>query len=335
MPRMKERDLTLDGIKFLLICLVVLCHFTQTSRYDNELTTSIYTWVYAFHMPLFVLLSGYFFKADSIEKINKSNLKILEPLIVYHTIFTLMRTRSLHDLVNLVIFEPSPLWYIVSLMLWRYIAFYINNVATLIGGGKNALRATIGIGLSIGLMTIAFLTVNKYECILSLMRTFMFLPFFIIGFYMNEDTISGLRKKSSKGLFSILGILVTIGIIKYAGPKLCAIEFMKDGILGLQNKLDTTITSTIIYKYIVGCCSLILSFAFISLIRIPTKVAKYGKYTMFIFCTHVVLYPFMTYFVSSLWLGIVITIVYLVAALRIAQSRYSNFFLYPITTILK
>lgn len=132
---MKERDLTLDGIKFLLICLVVLCHFTQTSRYDNELTTSIYTWVYAFHMPLFVLLSGYFFKTDSIEKINKSNLRILEPLIIYHTIFTLMRTRSLHDLVNIVIFEPSPLWYIVSLMMWKYIAFYINNVATRMGGG--------------------------------------------------------------------------------------------------------------------------------------------------------------------------------------------------------
>lgn len=135
-PRMKERDITLDGIKFLLICLVVLCHFTQSSRYDNELTTSIYTWVYAFHMPLFVLLSGYFFKADSIEKINRSNLKILEPLIVYHTIFTLMRTRSLHGLMNIVIFEPSPLWYIVSLMMWRYIAFYINIVANRMGGVK-------------------------------------------------------------------------------------------------------------------------------------------------------------------------------------------------------
>lgn len=134
-PRMKERDITLDGIKFLLICLVVLCHFTQSSRYDNELTTSIYTWVYAFHMPLFVLLSGYFFKADSIEKINRSNLKILEPLILYHTIFTLMRTRSLHGLMNIVIFEPSPLWYIVSLMMWRYIAFYINIVANRMGGG--------------------------------------------------------------------------------------------------------------------------------------------------------------------------------------------------------
>lgn len=133
---MKERDITLDGIKFLLICLVVLCHFTQSSRYDNELTTSIYTWVYAFHMPLFVLLSGYFFKADSIEKINRSNLKILEPLIVYHTIFTLMRTRSLHGLMNIVIFEPSPLWYIFSLMMWRYIAFYINIVANRMGGVK-------------------------------------------------------------------------------------------------------------------------------------------------------------------------------------------------------
>lgn len=133
---MQERDLTLDGIKFLLICLVVLCHFTQSSRYDNELTTSIYTWVYAFHMPLFVLLSGFFFKAESIDKINKSNLRILEPLIVYHTIFTLTTIRSLHDLVNIIIFEPSPLWYIVSLMMWRYIAFYINYLSIQMGGGK-------------------------------------------------------------------------------------------------------------------------------------------------------------------------------------------------------
>ena len=332
---MKERDITLDGIKFLLICLVVLCHFTQSSRYDNELTTSIYTWVYAFHMPLFVLLSGYFFKADSIEKINRSNLKILEPLILYHTIFTLMRTRSLHGLMNIVIFEPSPLWYIVSLMMWRYIAFYINIVANRIGGGKMRFCTTIGIGLSIVLMTIVFLTVNKYECILSFMRTFMFLPFFMIGFYMNNDTIAGLRKTSSKVLFSILGILATAAIMRYAGSKLCAIEFMKDGVLGLQNKLGSTITATILYKFVVLGCSLIISFAIISLNHIPVTMAKYGKYTMFIFCTHVVLYPIMSHFVSHLWLGFVITTVYIVVALKIAQSRYSDYFLYPITTVLK
>ena len=184
-------------------------------------------------------------------------------------------------------------------------------------------------------MTIVFLTVNKYECVFSLMRTFMFLPFFMIGFYMNKDTLAGMRKASSKVVFLILYILVTVGIIRYAGPKLCAIEFMKDGVLGLQNKLGTTIEATIFYKFIVWCCSLIISFAFISLIRIPQKVAKYGQYTMFIFCTHVVLYPVMTHFVSSLWLGVAITAVYLLVALRVAQSRYSNIFLYPITTNLK
>ena len=228
MPRSKERDLTLDGIKFLLICLVVLCHFTQNSRYDNEVTTSIYTWTYAFHMPLFVMLSGYFFKADSIDKVNKSNLKILEPLLIYHTFFTLISTRSLHDFTtNILIFEPSPMWYIVSLILWRYIAFCINNVAKHMGKGNNSLLATIGIGISIVLMTMVFLIVNKYECILSFTRTFMFFPFFMIGFYMNKDTIAALRKASSKIVFSILGILVTFGIIRYAGPKLCAIEVCK------------------------------------------------------------------------------------------------------------
>lgn len=332
---MKERDLTLDGIKFLLICLVVLCHFTQASRYDNQVTTSIYTWIYAFHMPLFVLLSGYFFKADSIEKINKSNLKILEPLVVYHSIFTAMRIRSLHDLTNIVVFEPSPMWYIVSLIMWRYIAFYINSVANRMGGGKKSIHATIGICISIVLMALVFITVNKYECIFSFMRTFMFLPFFLIGFYMTENTIASLRTKSSKVVFSIFGILAASLFIKYAGPKLCAIEFMKDGILGLQNKLETTLTATVLYKLLVLSGSLVISFASISLIHIPTKVAKYGQYTMFIFCTHVVLYPFMTYFVSNLWLGIVITVMYLVVALGIAQSKYSNYFLYPITTILK
>ena len=56
---------------------------------------------------------------------------------------------------------------------------------------------------------------------------------------------------------------------------------------------------------------------------------------MFIFCTHVVLYPIMTNFVSNVWLGIIATVVYVIVALKIASSKYSKFFLYPITTVIK
>lgn len=59
MERQINRDYTLDGLKFLLICLVVLGHFIQGARYNNEITTAIYSVIYNFHMPLFVLLSGY------------------------------------------------------------------------------------------------------------------------------------------------------------------------------------------------------------------------------------------------------------------------------------
>lgn len=58
----KQRDTTIDGLKFLMICLVTTGHAIEPTRNISEKSCLIYSVIYSFHMPLFVLLSGFFSK---------------------------------------------------------------------------------------------------------------------------------------------------------------------------------------------------------------------------------------------------------------------------------
>lgn len=61
----EARNLRLDGVKLLLIVLVVVGHCIEPTRYDNPVSGCLYSIIYSFHMPLFVFLSGYFAKVRS------------------------------------------------------------------------------------------------------------------------------------------------------------------------------------------------------------------------------------------------------------------------------
>ncbi len=54
-----QRNEVLDGLKFLLIILVAVGHFSEPYRYTHTIVLSGYSVIYLFHMPLFILLIGY------------------------------------------------------------------------------------------------------------------------------------------------------------------------------------------------------------------------------------------------------------------------------------
>ena len=49
-----------DNARFACIVLVVIGHGTQRLIYDSDVSYAFYLWVYAFHMPAFAIISGYF-----------------------------------------------------------------------------------------------------------------------------------------------------------------------------------------------------------------------------------------------------------------------------------
>lgn len=90
MPSDKVRDQSLDCVKGILIFLVVWGHFIQLyllADNDGYLYDSLYKSIYSFHMPLFVFISGCFFKnsidVSFLEIVKKQFNRLIVPQISF------------------------------------------------------------------------------------------------------------------------------------------------------------------------------------------------------------------------------------------------------------
>ncbi|MDZ5470525.1 acyltransferase family protein [Bacillus sp. 31A1R] len=175
---MKERDYYFDNGKFILIFFVVFGHFIQSFKGDSEAVYSLYKTIYTFHMPAFILVSGYFakgfYKKGYIGKIAK---KLIIPYLIFQFIYSvfyyILYSKSTF---TMDVLDPHwSLWFLISLFFWnimlilfaRFKAIYSLSIALLIG-------------LGIGYLD----WVSNY---LSLSRTFVFFPFFLLGYYMKKE----------------------------------------------------------------------------------------------------------------------------------------------------
>lgn len=321
------RDLRLDGLKYFLICLVVLMHCAQGGRYNDSVSTAIYSTIYGFHMPLFVMLSGYFFHSTSFGQVNKSNLKILEPLLVYH-LFSIIYLSP----INWLIFEPDPLWYLVSLICWRYLAVISFNIFERTNYDKLQCKIANFI-FSLILSLMAFVLINKYETVLSVMRTFQFFPFFMMGLLLKDETIHKIfNKPFLKIILVVLGIASICIFVKFSGSLLCAINFNKYGIYTLSSILHTTYGGAIWLKYAVNLLSLLICFAIFTLFKSPRIFSENGSSTLFILCAHIPFYYVIKMF-SNFYLGMFLGVLVILFLTFVSNTKYKLFLLNPLTTL--
>lgn len=85
MESVKNRVREIDALKFILIFSVMVGHCLTFGKSDY-LNNIVYRFIYSFHMPLFVFLSGMFFR----KKENKKMLLGLIPLISAYFIFQII-----------------------------------------------------------------------------------------------------------------------------------------------------------------------------------------------------------------------------------------------------
>ena len=62
---LKTRDYLFDNYKALLSILVIIGHFILPCYDNNILVYTVKYVIYAFHMPAFIFISGYFSKKDA------------------------------------------------------------------------------------------------------------------------------------------------------------------------------------------------------------------------------------------------------------------------------
>lgn len=159
-------------------------------------------------MPLFIMISGMNYKWKSIYE---SIYPILVPFLIYNIMY-----ESFYFIINGMpssyVTSLSPMWimwFLLSLISWRLITPYL-------------VKIKYPVTLSIGLMLSSFLIdVFGYE--FSLLRTFTFLPFFVVGYVykaqiltmVNSKMITKVARLSVVPLFVLLSLInIDIGILK-------------------------------------------------------------------------------------------------------------------------
>lgn len=80
------RDYYLDTIKGFLIIVVVIGHFIEFGS-RTIFDVAMHNFIYSFHMPLFVFLSGYFFNIKTKRKLIDKTCALLITYLVFQVIY--------------------------------------------------------------------------------------------------------------------------------------------------------------------------------------------------------------------------------------------------------
>ena len=123
-PAPAARDPWFDNAKMALVTLVVVGH-AWTLLPDNAVTDHVYDFLYAWHVPAFVLVTGYLSQRFGYTRVRMWQLfrTVVVPYLVFECALALFRVyvggEELADLFR----DPHwPMWYLAALFLWRLMA---------------------------------------------------------------------------------------------------------------------------------------------------------------------------------------------------------------------
>ena len=182
-----NRDTYFDNLKFVAVTLVIIGHSIEPLIGRVGLAKSLYVFIYSFHMPLFAFISGRF----SIERMDKKQcIKLLNRVFFPYLILEIIYSSFHHFVFNTSRFDIGfvvpywLLWYLMSLFFWRIMLHFFVNF-------KTPIIIAFALGLLCGVS-------NQFGYALSLSRTFVFFPFFLIGYKSHDFDFIFLKNKYIK-----------------------------------------------------------------------------------------------------------------------------------------
>ena len=206
----KRRYYIFDNIKGILILAVVFGHFlwNYSSNHKKSLSRKIVIFIYSFHMQVFVFISGFLTTNNAIKLSNAIKLLILYFIFIFPFSLTLYvyfsksnKSNNSNNILNDILIPKFSHWYLLSLFWWRISIKYIYNI-------KCILIINIIISLFVGYF-------RFISNILSLIRTFVFFPFFIAGYKISKSKKFDAFLKWKKGIFKFIIFFLCFSFFLY------------------------------------------------------------------------------------------------------------------------
>lgn len=277
-----------DNARFVAIALVVLGHGTLKLIAKSDPAYSLYLFIYLFHIPVFVAVSGYFARSGSpkLSDLKKLIGLVVVPYLIFETVWSGIHW-SMTGRLKLDYTTPWwTLWFLIALVIWRVTLPYLSVLR---------FPLTISIVAAVGAGYLA-----NVDNSLSLARAIGLLPFFVFGAKLREgglgerwlelsSRVVWLLRCAAIALFGVTATVTLIGI--GAWRTLLVRRFLL---------YDEQYSSFGYDQWWAGCLRLgflavgmLLCLAFLVLIpRRRTWFTRAGQATMYIYLLHsFVLFP--------------------------------------------
>ena len=205
------RDYRIDTIKGLLIILVIMGHIITGLDNVNIINHGVMGLIYIFHMPLFILISGYLTKHPSQQspvEMWKNVGNIMLTLVIFHLLAVLwVYMISGNYLIPLLDFPFGVFWYLLSLICWRIMLYYTPE--------RLLKQPLLYFGIAVVISLLIGLThLGKF---LSIQRTLNFYLFFLMGFYYRQGSFNTSLWHNNKLHAGV--VLVVLPLLFWLYPK--------------------------------------------------------------------------------------------------------------------
>lgn len=285
-PRRKQRVPLWDNARFLCVMLVVIGHATEPLTDNSDHAMMIYIFIYAFHMPAFAIISGYFSKASppSSRQMLKVLTDIVLPYVIMQTIWTFVQWLVEGST------SPNPttphwtLWFLLALAIFRLMMPYLVLIRFPL---LWAVLFSIGVGY-----------LGNIDSTFSLSRAIGILPFFVFGWQVRQWGLVEVMHRLRRSIWALRAAALAVFAL-WAAAAIGFIGFWRSFDVhwlfydDSYSDLGVTTWWSGLVRLAFLALAAVLSTAFLLLVpRRATWITSFGQATMYIYLLHsFILYP--------------------------------------------
>ena len=282
-PTAKERNYWFDNTKaFLIICVVVGHLANGTFSTSTDWVLALQRFIYIFHMPAFMIVSGRFAKkrvdnGDWVTVISK----MIVPYIIFQTFFLVLYSALGAKPKTFSYFNPLfGLWYFISVAVYAIITTHLKKF-------KLLFPASIALALLSG-----FFLGTLYG---GFQRLVNFYPFFLFGYFTATANFDFCKKPwfrvMSYVAFFALGIYMLHNHQNHSWRLLC-LNCNYETVLAqmLKSGVNWTMLDAFLHCVLRYVAGFLTFFVILGMMPVKKRFFSYvGTYSVYVYVLHCIL----------------------------------------------
>ncbi|MEV0320379.1 acyltransferase family protein [Streptomyces sp. NPDC050658] len=212
----KQRDAFFDNAKYLAIVLVAMAHAWEPLTDHSRTAEALYMTVYTFHMPAFILISGYFSRSFDMraDRLKRLVTGVAVPYVIFEVAYTFFKRYADDDPTQPIsLLDPWYLtWFLVALFVWRLTTPLWKIVRW-------------PVPLAIAIAVLATISPDIGDD-LDLQRVLQFMPFFVLGLFMKPEYFQLVRRREVR-ILSVPIFASALLMAYWAAPRMTSAWFYR------------------------------------------------------------------------------------------------------------